>query len=954
MLFLKESTIKFLFLFATNFITENSLCFGNFAFVTNCRTYRLEQNLRKKKENRNAYHQQNLCPVAGVKFKKKTSLFWKQQQLLLMSEKHEGFSSEPADSDNTTIEGLTDLSLTVDENEKSPPMDVSERTGQDDKFIVQKNSDFEPTYTCGGSIIARVVPRIFGQYEVQKPLSQSLSTDEICTLVCSYRQTTAEPYEKRHLEFTQSEEQICNQNSFISIWDDFDNVDLSELSVMINLDLRLTHFDANLCTKNNKCIASNQPRNKHEVMNVRVQMDRDADETALRTLYRLEISAAKRVQNTLKRFETKQRQLITDNPNMHHTKATALSPKNKKKQNGLKNTQKLNSFLFVHESFDESVTENDSNTNFANDKIDISNLKSIDLWNKIANITNHNAQKVGLCLACPNDLKKLLNVTVKSENMSFINMNVISCPPTILSVKTFENFKAQVFDGIPMVVELELLFATHATVTWFADGEVRVRNSTQYTPTQNDIGKEISILIVPYNEIHNGTGCEEAYRFLHRVRPVPFMPILSSIRNQWIEQKHQLRENLRVMTYNILADIYTARDKDEQVIHCHCDPQHLTRFRRMPMLVSEILAYNADIICLQEVDASIFESLLNPVLKAKGYQGYYCAKASAQSEGCAMFWSLEYFEIAKDDDMLGFNLRDLIYDKENSVENRGGRIKENIECSLLQTDSGLSKKNAAAEWKESMRSIHELLNEHDELRKVICEKTGQILQVATLTLRTDKHIQSEEFDKDNRKPIQLMLANTHLFYHPMADHVRAIQTFVVCKKLDEMRLTPTIPSSLPLVLCGDLNSDPLSGAMQLLFHRKIPKHHDCWNHLDDYSWEINNETNENIIDKVDFNLSPTKTPSFRRPSFALPKCFPNLLSGYSKIPKFTNYVSGFVETLDYIFVSEVSDTDRLGFQPISSAPMPSEDDVKPYIAMPNEAMPSDHVSVICDIQWKVK
>lgn len=44
------------------------------------------------------------------------------------------------------------------------------------------------------------------------------------------------------------------------------------------------------------------------------------------------------------------------------------------------------------------------------------------------------------------------------------------------------------------------------------------------------------------------------------------------------------------------------------------------------MVIAEILAYNADIICLQEVDASIHDSLLSPVLTACGYQGFYSDK----------------------------------------------------------------------------------------------------------------------------------------------------------------------------------------------------------------------------------------------------------------------------------------------------------------------------------------
>ena len=79
----------------------------------------------------------------------------------------------------------------------------------------------------------------------------------------------------------------------------------------------------------------------------------------------------------------------------------------------------------------------------------------------------------------------------------------------------------------------------------------------------------------------------------------------------------------------------------------------------------------------------------------------------------------------------------------------------------------------------------------------------------------------------------------------MADHIRAIQAFIVCKKLDELR-RQTNESSLnshhppyPLVFCGDLNSDPLSGAAQLLLTKTLSsEHHDCWKYLNEYKWEM--------------------------------------------------------------------------------------------------------------------
>jgi mRNA deadenylase 3'-5' endonuclease subunit Ccr4 len=64
----------------------------------------------------------------------------------------------------------------------------------------------------------------------------------------------------------------------------------------------------------------------------------------------------------------------------------------------------------------------------------------------------------------------------------------------------------------------------------------------------------------------------------------------------------------------------------------HCGIEDLSRQRRMPMVVAELLSYNADIICLQEIDASIHDSLLRPVLEANGYQGFYTNKVTFQCQ----------------------------------------------------------------------------------------------------------------------------------------------------------------------------------------------------------------------------------------------------------------------------------------------------------------------------------
>jgi mRNA deadenylase 3'-5' endonuclease subunit Ccr4 len=95
-------------------------------------------------------------------------------------------------------------------------------------------------------------------------------------------------------------------------------------------------------------------------------------------------------------------------------------------------------------------------------------------------------------------------------------------------------------------------------------------------------------------------------------------------------------------------------------------------------------------------------------------------------------------------------------------------------------------------------------------------------------------------------------------------------------------------------------------------------------------------------------------PVASAPSIVLPDTFPQLLSGCETMPEFTNFAVDFVDTLDYILASELSKGETYGFSLTKSACMPTLDDVKKFVAMPNEFMPSDHVSLVADFAWRTK
>lgn len=268
----------------------------------------------------------------------------------------------------------------------------------------------------------------------------------------------------------------------------------------------------------------------------------------------------------------------------------------------------------------------------------------------------------------------------------------------------------------------------------------------------------------------------------------------------------------------------------------------------------------------------------------------------------------------------------------------------------------LSSKSHEEEWTCS-RTIHQFLHEVPDLKEVVEENVGQIVQVAKLRLKN-----SSGNGKNQR---HLIVGNTHLFYHPLADHVRLLQTFVICKMLDHWCRNEN-GTRHPLIFCGDLNSDPASGAVQLLLHRKIvPDLCETWKNLESYTWEggdcyfeteyleYENNPSHKSADKMRPNgvvQCRQGQPLVKPPTIELPDSFPQLISAYDPFPEFSNYVVGFAETLDYIFVSESQDFPGLRVK--TSAPIPTIADMQKYPAIPNEDYPSDHVSLACDFEWE--
>lgn len=86
------------------------------------------------------------------------------------------------------------------------------------------------------------------------------------------------------------------------------------------------------------------------------------------------------------------------------------------------------------------------------------------------------------------------------------------------------------------------------------------------------------------------------------------------------------------------------------------------------------------------------------------------------------------------------------------------------------------------------------------------------------------------------------------------------------------------------------------------------------------------------------------------PELRLPESFPDILEGYMHRPDFTHYIGGFQAALDHILMSSGAESGNK-LRPLRQAEMPSLEQVTRHVAMPSPNFPSDHISVVCDIEW---
>jgi 2',5'-phosphodiesterase len=248
-----------------------------------------------------------------------------------------------------------------------------------------------------------------------------------------------------------------------------------------------------------------------------------------------------------------------------------------------------------------------------------------------------------------------------------------------------------------------------------------------------------------------------------------------------------------VVTFNVLADKYASTDYAKKVMYSYVkNKKHLEIEYRASLFLHELVQYKSDVSCIQECDQRVFESYLEPSLSSVGYKCFFQSKFGDAGEGVATFIHESSLTPVR---VLNIRLRDILMTEEK---------------------------------------LRPLLDHREDIADLFGSHLNTVVQIS---LCQSKH-EDDQF---------VLIANTHLFYHPKAAYVRLIQTFCILSLVQKiktlllsgedeidfellytdtcierevvlpLRMVPSQhPTKVGVIFAGDLNSTPETAVVEYI------------------------------------------------------------------------------------------------------------------------------------------
>ncbi|KAK7795862.1 hypothetical protein U0070_014700 [Myodes glareolus] len=226
---------------------------------------------------------------------------------------------------------------------------------------------------------------------------------------------------------------------------------------------------------------------------------------------------------------------------------------------------------------------------------------------------------------------------------------------------------------------------------------------------------------------------------------------------------------IRTVSYNILADTCAQTEFSRTVLYPYCAPYALEIDYRQNLIQKELTGYNADLICLQEVDRAVFTDSLVPALEAFGLEGVFRIK---QHEGLATFYRKSKFNLLSQHDI---------------------SFREALASDPLHKDL-----------------LEKLALNPLALGKVL--QRASVLQISVLQLQ--------------RTLLKRYVLLIPIYWHPKGGHIRLVQMAVALAHI--RHVSCELYPGLPVLFCGDFNSTPSTGVYHFVTNGSIPEDHEDW------------------------------------------------------------------------------------------------------------------------------
>ncbi|XP_077213840.1 carbon catabolite repressor protein 4 homolog 1-like isoform X2 [Tasmannia lanceolata] len=385
-------------------------------------------------------------------------------------------------------------------------------------------------------------------------------------------------------------------------------------------------------------------------------------------------------------------------------------------------------------------------------------------------------------------------------------------------------------------------FESHKTLPvvepWF-----KVGSSKTYVPVIDDVGHCLRLECVAIDRITGNplpattnvlTGHAIIAPLPHIRRMIEIAP-LEEYGSNYLGARPSVTGAFRVLSYNVLSDIYAFGGYNN-----YCSSWALTWQYRSKNLLREIVGYDADILCLQEVQSDHFENFFAPELAKHGYSVIYKKKSMLLytgkdvSEGCAIFFRRDRFkEVQK---------YELEYKKFAQKLVRGLQQNPSISFNRL--------------YKDNVAVIVVLELKENSSDDTLQSKNSQLICVA----------------------------NTHIHANKHQTDVKLFQISTLLKMLNQMGSELHIP----VLLCGDLNSLPGSAAYNLVATGKVKPNHP----------EMADDP-LGIFQKIMLTHPLPLVSAYSY--FCRPGSQQRCMDPSTNEPLFTNFTKRFRGTIDYIF-----------------------------------------------------